>query len=325
VAVDGDCLWFGTDEGAALDRLTVTGLDRYGAHASFDLSPLVQPLVPEGGRAEIDFEGLALVEDHLWLVGSHATTRGNPDEDDGPKKVIEKLAKTKPNPARRVLARLPLVDGNGGRGVTLDGAVSLDASQQNSILLDLLAGDPHLRVFLAIPSKDNGLDIEGLAILGQRVFLGLRGPVLRGWAVILELRLEPQGAELRPVPIGPDGRAYRKHFLDLEGCGLRDLCADGGPGLLLLAGPTMALDGTVRVHRWTPPDGEDDTATRPAACPAILEVSSGRGTDRAEGMVLLPPPAGGLLVVYDSPAKDRCHGEGGVDADLFDLRPETRA
>jgi hypothetical protein len=82
----------------------------------------------------------------------------------------------------------------------------------------------------------------------------------------------------------------------------------------------MALDGIVRVHRWTPPEGEADTATRPAACPAILEVSSGRGSDRAEGIVLLPPPAAGLLVVYDSPAEDRCHGEGSVDADVFDLK-----
>src|SRR5918999_1164596 len=30
---------------------------------------------------------------------------------------------------------------------------------------------------------DQEIDIEGLAVSGERVFLGLRGPVLRGWAV----------------------------------------------------------------------------------------------------------------------------------------------
>ena len=43
---------------------------------------------------------------------------------------------------------------------------------------------------MRLPSKDNGLDIEGLAVLGNRVYLGLRGPVLRGRAIILELELE---------------------------------------------------------------------------------------------------------------------------------------
>ena len=31
-----------------------------------------------------------------------------------------------------------------------------------------------------IPSNDNGFDVEGLAVSGNRVFLGLRGPVLAG-------------------------------------------------------------------------------------------------------------------------------------------------
>jgi len=56
-------------------------------------------------------------------------------------------------------------------------------------LLDALAQDPHLQAFINIPGKDNGFDIEGLAVppAGQ-LFVGLHGPVMRGWAVALELR-----------------------------------------------------------------------------------------------------------------------------------------
>ena len=61
-----------------------------------------------------------------------------------------------------------------------------------------LAGEPLLRPFLPIPSKDNGLDIEGITARGDRVLLGLRGPVLRGIALVAELRL---------VVLGWGGRA----------------------------------------------------------------------------------------------------------------------
>ena len=51
---------------------------------------------------------------------------------------------------------------------------------------------------------------------------------------------------LRPFD---DGRGYRKHVLRLDGLGVRDLCPHG-EDLLVLAGPTMDLDGPVHVFRW---------------------------------------------------------------------------
>lgn len=64
---------------------------------------------------------------------------------------------------------------------------------------------------------------------GERLFMGLRGPVLRGWAVILEVELEDndQPSTLSLKAIGPSDRLYRKHFLHLGGLGIRDLCAQG--------------------------------------------------------------------------------------------------
>lgn len=118
-----------------------------------------------------------------------------------------------------------------------------------------MASDKHLPSSLSLPGKDNGFDIEGLAVVGDRIFIGLRGPVLRGWAVIVEIEpKEDEGnvSQLKLKKIGRDDRPYRKHFLQLNGLGVRDLCVQHSD-LLLLAGPTMDLDGAsygLALDRW---------------------------------------------------------------------------
>jgi hypothetical protein len=69
-------------------------------------------------------------------------------------------------------------------------AAQLRGNNRVNDLTEALRGDEHLGSFLTIPGNDNGFDIEGLAMARERLFLGLRGPVLRGWAVILEVELE---------------------------------------------------------------------------------------------------------------------------------------
>ena len=76
----------------------------------------------------------------------------------------------------------------------------------------------------AIPGKDNGFDIEGLAIYQNSIFLGLRGPVVRGWAMILEIELEDSKPGLMKLrKIGEENKGYKKHFIWLNGLGIRDL------------------------------------------------------------------------------------------------------
>ena len=60
-------------------------------------------------------------------------------------------------------------------------AAQLHGNSKANELLDVLAQDPHLQAFIIIPGKDDGLDIEGLAMAptGQ-LFMGQRGPMLRG-------------------------------------------------------------------------------------------------------------------------------------------------
>jgi hypothetical protein len=121
------------------------------------------------------------------------------------------------------------------------------------------------------------------------------------------------------------GAPYRKHLLDLDGLGVRDL-AFAHDGLLILAGPTMDLDGPVRLNRWpgaSPGAGMADVVGHDAL-DLVFDVPFGEGVDHAEGMAVLDGGNGGrrLLVVYDSPAPSRLHAGGtAIDADVFVLRP----
>ncbi|HEX2526867.1 MAG TPA: DUF3616 domain-containing protein [Geminicoccus sp.] len=321
--VRGNHLWVATDEGTRVERLTRTADGSYDEHEPVDLVRMLR--LPMGKKQEIDIEGMHVEEDRLWLVGSHAHTRDKPDlAKNAPAEAIAQLGQVDENPNRWILARIPLAcllpsEDEAAAKTQADPPARLSVSKKGSALLDLLAGDPHLAPFMALPAKENGFDIEGIAARGQQVFLGLRGPVLRGWAVILELCLEPRAGKLKLKRLGAKGPRYRKHFLDLEGCGVRDLCWQG-EDLLILAGPTMVLDGAVRLHRWRPPAGSADSITKASDCPAIMDLPSRRGSDRAEGIALLEGSAEPeLLVVYDGPHPDRLHGGGSVDADVFVL------
>jgi hypothetical protein len=210
-------------------------------------------------------------------------------------------------------------------GVTQHAAILAGPGDLRSVLRD----DPHLAPFLSIPGKDNGLDIEGIAVRedavhGDRVYLGMRGPVLRGWAFVLELRPYPDPARPGRLRLRAfdDGLPYRKHVLDLEGLGVRDL-APAGDDLLVLAGPTMALDGPVRIYRWHGAHRSDGPGVvRGDMLTREVELTYGEGDDHAEGLSVLGDPADGrVLVVYDSPSAVRLMSDGAVVADVVRLPP----
>ena len=160
----------------------------------------------------------------------------------------------------------------------------------------------------------------------SRIFLGLRGPVLRGWAVILEIQVE----EISPtvfqlMPIGPDKCLYRKHFFDLGGLGVRELCQHGDD-LLILAGPTMDLDGHVLVFRWKNVlKHRKEVVIGHDELKVVLDfpfsTKKERGSDHPEGLCLFRENGDptGLLVIYDSPAKAR-RTKHTLSADLFPLK-----
>ena len=328
VRSDGAVLWVAGDETATIERLVADDPAEpreYGGQTTFRLADLVE-LPAEDAGEEADIEGLARSGSFLWAVGSHSLRRRRIKEQHDGEKALRRLAKVTGQANRQVIVRLPVADVDGVptpvREAEVDGERVCAAAfgTHGSDLRDLLAGDEHLAPFLPIPGKDNGLDVEGIAVAGDRVYLGLRGPVLRGWAVVLELRPgtsreDPTRLELRPFA---DGRRYRKHVLRLDGLGVRDLCPDG-EDLLVLAGPTMDLDGPLRVYRWHGcASAEEPQVVRGERLTREVELPYGDGDDHAEGIGLLGTDRA-LLVVYDSPAPERLDDAGGVLADVVQL------
>lgn len=330
VRLDGPALWIAGDETATVERLLPDDPVRpseFGSEVRYRLADFVD-LPGADADEEADIEGLARSGHFLWAIGSHSLRRKQIKERHGGQKALRRLARVEGQDNRQILVRLPIADVDGlptpvrslvAGGVQHHAAVLSGREDLRRLLRD----DEHLGPFLPIPGKDNGLDIEGIAVRADRVYLGLRGPVLRGWAFVLELRpyvTENEPGRLRLLPFS-DGRLYRKHVLNLDGLGIRDLCPDGDD-LLVLAGPTMALDGPVRIYRWHEAcKAELPTIVRHDLISREVELTWAEGGDRAEGLSKLGEDR--VLIVYDSPAAGRLTPDGRVIADVL-LLPERK-
>jgi hypothetical protein len=323
---DQKYLWLGSDETSTIERLSLADNGNFTGHQQFKVSDFIS--LPASEDKEIDIEGLTYSDYYLWFVGSHSYKRKKykPNETDA--KNLKRLATIESEANRYVLGRIPLIDGKllpscphpEKPGVQLN-AAKLEVANKSNLLMTALTGDPHLGLFIKaeIAGKDNGFDIEGIDIYQNRIFLGLRGPVLRGWAVLLEIELEDSSPGLLKLKkIGEANELYKKHFIWLNGLGIRDLCVDG-ENLLILAGPTMDLDGPVQLYRWE--NGVNLPENVFINPDFIQNIPYGNLEEHAEGITLFQDVTGipSLLVVYDSPAKTRLVGDDGVMADVFKL------
>lgn len=287
----GDSIYAAGDEGVDLVRLQA---NKNGTRFKYEqLIPLNDwfdlPIPPTSNSSngkktnvvEIDLEGMDFDRKNrlLWMVGSHSLKRGRALPELQTDQNKERLTGVNSDANRFFLGyvklkqdkdkklRFPQKEKNGDKKDTdatrKKYSAQLECSATSSELLDEISRDPLFSRFClrrdGVPGKDNGVDIEGLACAPKgRVLIGMRGPVLRGIAVILELAPErihsPQthADRLQLTKIGPDGLKYRHHFLDLAGHGIRDLCWHGDD-LLILAGPTTGLDSPPLIFRWKKP------------------------------------------------------------------------
>jgi len=341
-----DTLWLTHDETISIERLRAEksrGGIRYASHRRFDLQDLIAlPALANrrgGPAAEADLEGIAIGDGYLWITGSHSVVR-SPVKQPAGAKAIAALAKVSRDGNRFLLARLPMHDSAEGPvlvkefrasdGRTLR-AARLPGGRKHDALTRLLRTDPHLGPFLAIPSKDNGFDIEGLAAApGGRLFLGLRGPVIDGWACVLEILVAEHSRRKAELVLrklrngGSSGRRsnrYRKHFLDLGGAGIRDLCL-AGRDLLILAGPPMRGEGKAHVHRWKSAlaVGKDSMIGQPNLA-KLLELPYGETKNHPEGIAIVAQRGHRalLMAIYDSVEKDSRVGDGAMWATLHTL------
>ena len=319
----GKDLWLSYDEDAGIERLTQTE-NGFEDHKHYELSDFFD--IKEDSEA--DMEALAYQEPYLWFCGSMSLKRNSPDKEDDIERQIDALAEVTTDANRFSLGCIPCIEKDGHfelvketeyNGKTIK-PLMLRGGTKSTELHNALQGDEHLERFMQIPCKDNGFDIEGLAIHEDRIFIGLRGPVLNGFAVIIEICCKDFEGELLLCQQEGEDKFYRKHFVDLHGMGIRELNIDKKGDLYLLAGPTMDLDGTISICRIK--GGLKDVPFSVVHEPEVLfDVARGseieHGSDKAEGMAFLEN--GHVLITYDSPVKERLIEDHSVKMDCYDI------
>ncbi len=267
-------LLVGSDEKAALQVLDRTA-------DGFKAGRLI-PLLDDG---EADIEGMAIRRPAVtrpftvFAIGCHCGNRKNLKDDDKLAKNLEKLPKVDQEESRANVFRL-----------TVDETGAPAGPIERKSLAALLRQHPVLGRFAAIPSKENGIDIEGLAVGPDgKLFAGFRGPVLRGNLVpVLGFDFDhPDASDLR--------------FVNLGGLGIRDITAVSG-GFLLLAGPVGDGRADFRIFFW---DGIDAVPGKDRPKATVIddlgEVPLPDPTAKAEGLAVLAEDATGfhVLVVFD--------------------------
>lgn len=325
LAPDGG-LWMGSDELTSLERLLPVEPNVYGKHQSFHVNDYID--LPNT-KDEIDIEGMDYSHGYLWFTGSHSTKRKKP-KGNKEAKDLKRLATIESEVNRYVIGRIPLLEGNLHRSCSLPGnpeqlaqSACLQLTETGNVLMDALVEDEHLGAFVTnqLPSKENGLDIEGLAVCKDTLFLGLRGPVLRGWAIILEIKVKQKGNELLLTTFEETKLPYKKHFVNLDGLGIRELCLQGDD-LLILGGPTMDLTGTLRIYRLRHAMGRDNNSVTDQCedgLEVMFDIPFNPNADKAEGLTLIPSTGypSALLVVYDEPDPRRMKDAQSMLVDIF--------
>ena len=236
--------------------------------------PLPGPL-----GVELDLEALAVNGSTVYALGSHSSTRSSSD---APEKTaaknLERLEEgRKPRPARDVLFRF-----------TYDAATHTASAMAPASLRAAIDGHKVLSPFVALPSKENGIDLEGLAVDGTTLFAGFRGPVLRhGFVPVLRFAFEqPAAGTVLYVP--------------LDGRGIRDL-VKVSTGLLVLAGPMGDGDAPHRVYLWNGQDCIPGKNGGGGTLRFLGDVPAARG-GKAEALMLTAETAThyDVAVLYDS-------------------------
>ena len=280
----GDCLWTVSDEGRTIECLRARGRG-YTIAAQIRLDDLFAGLPGRRTNDEADLEAVASDGRALWVCGSHCRVRRQIAKT-GSSVVDARISTRK---SRRLLGRLRL----GATGDRVEGAgQSLPFSGSGS-LHAFLSQNALIAPFVGLPSKENGLDIEGLAVRGNRVFIGLRGPLVDSIALVIEVTVRDGLALVR-------GEAH-VHFLDLGGLGIRDI-ARVRRGFAVLAGPVSGANGPFRLYHWEA--RRQKTIQHPK-----LHVEWPVSDEHPEGICPMRRDGKpGLMIIHDSPRKERVDG-----------------
>jgi len=225
LAAGGRFIVVAADEGPFVQVLKRTGPDEYTLHETI---PLIDGAQDDD---EIDIEGIACSEDVVYAIGSHSRKRSLLKPDKTQKANRKRLAENLREPLREKVFRLEL-----------DAAGRLASPIRSTSLRPRLENDELLAPFLAIPGKENGIDIEGIALAPDGLVAAFRSPVFReGFAPVLFFSFD------RP-------EAGRLALVHLGGRGIRDILRVSD-GYLLIGGPVNDEPVSFELYHWDGRDG----------------------------------------------------------------------
>ncbi len=222
-------------------------------------------------NTELDIEALAWQAPYLYAIGSHSVKRAKLKDNNSEKQNLKRLKMVSREPARQQLFRIQL-----DRQYK---AVNIESLS----LAKVLQKHEALGLFTSIPSKENGVDIEGLAIDGKgRLLVGLRGPVLRGnIASVLRLKLDKKKFKVKSV---------KTLYLPLDSRGIRGLSrmsdtSEVASGFLVLTGAVGDQALSYQVYRWNGQDGLPSRSTSKKTLRLLCDLPASQG--KPEGIQFL--------------------------------------
>jgi len=249
-----------------------------------DYSLLSNILIYRGSKSlgrELDIEGIATEGESLYVIGSHSLARKRLKKKFSYEKNLARLGQIKHEPSRSSLYRLSL-------------NASFQVIRREHIQLSsILNNDPVLSHFTGIPGKENGIDIEGIAVKDRQLYIGFRGPVLRGGYVpVLQL------------PFDKPEQNYQRLHLKLEGRGIRDITAVSD-GFLVLAGPVGDEALSYRLLHWNGKDCIPGKERSDAGKLKLLTEITPPVGGKAEGVSVISETTTkyNLIVVFDGVKK----------------------
>lgn len=240
--------------------------------------PIPLPIESDSRKPEIDIEGVAfsLKDQAYYVVGSHGVGKKKADF----------------QPERHSVYKVPVHHS--------DGAIRQREIQRAS-LLPWLERTPALAPFVKRQLQQNGLNIEGLACAGDKLFFGLRAPNKGGRALVIEVC---------PARIfsGPPEPLVVHELLIAEGRGIREIAAVRDGFLLLTGNASAEASKKIPVTLAPGPDnrfellhwnGRDSRPVRIAVLPAT--------GGKAEGLLVMAdtPQQVEVLVIFDGLADGR--------------------
>jgi hypothetical protein len=285
----GEFVIIGADEVLERDgeEVNVIQIFRRDA-ASSELSHLHDVELHTGGEMDIEAIAVAREDRAVYVLGSHSMKRKKPKKKKyTQEKNRDRLKDTPGEPDRSVIYRVEIDDE--GKGKPDDGISVMGA----------IAGEETLRLFTQIPSKENGVDIEGMAYNPEDglLYLGFRGPVLLGeWAVVASVNYS-EPTKLKYI-----------YYLKLGGLGVRSIERVNG-GFLLIAGPVGSGPAEYHLYYWNGEDGmvgNDVPDNEPKVLWHLANITP-QNDSKPEGLMVIDEEGDNynVLIVHDGAGKKK--------------------